>query len=65
MNDESKKQKALLNIKEFCEYLGIGETKARELLKAPRNGFALKIGTKWFVHKERLDEWLVKQCDKY
>ena len=26
---------ALLNIKEFCDYLGIGETKARELLHDP------------------------------
>jgi len=25
--------KALLNLKEFCQYLGIGETKARELWK--------------------------------
>ena len=25
--------KKLLNIKEICEYLGIGETKARELVR--------------------------------
>jgi phage antirepressor YoqD-like protein len=58
-------EKALLNIKEFCEYLGIGETKARELLKQPRNGYAIKIGAKWYVHKNRLDVWLLNQCDKY
>jgi len=57
--------KALLNISEFCAYLGIGETKARELLKAPRNGFSMQIGSKWYAHKERLDQWLLKQCDKY
>lgn len=57
--------KALLNIKEFCTYLGIGETKARELLKAPRNGYSIKIGAKWFAHKDRLDEWLINQCNKY
>jgi len=65
MNSENKEQKVLLNLKEFCEYLGIKDTKARELLKTPRNGFAIKIGSKWFAHKERLDEWLVQQCDKY
>lgn len=26
-------EKVLLNVKEFCAYMGIGETKARELLK--------------------------------
>ena len=57
--------KALLNINEFCDYLGIRPTKARELLKEPRNGFALKIGAKWYVHKQRLDAWLLEQCDKY
>lgn len=58
-------QKALLSITEFCNYLGIGETKARELLKTPRNGFSIKIGSKWYVHKQRLDKWLLEQCDKY
>ncbi|WP_312045091.1 helix-turn-helix domain-containing protein [Anaerotignum sp.] len=60
MND-----KTLLQINELCAYLGIGETKARELLKLPRNGFSLKIGAKWYAHKERLDSWLLEQCDKY
>ena len=58
-------EKILLNIKEFCDYLGIGQTKARELLKMPRNGYAIKIGSKWYVHKQRLDAWLLEQCDKY
>ena len=58
-------ERALMNIKEFCNYLGIGETKARELLKIPRNGFSLKIGSKWYVHKKRLDAWLLTECDKY
>lgn len=37
---------ALLNIKEFCDYLGIGETKARELLHNPGNGFTVRIGNR-------------------
>lgn len=62
---ESTIEKALLNLNEFCAYLGIGETKARELFKMPRNGFSLKIGSKWYAHKDRLDKWLLEECDKY
>lgn len=64
-NTSTMEGKALLNIKEFCDYLGVGETKARELLKKPRNGFAIKIGSKWYAHKQRLDAWLLELCDKY
>lgn len=65
MTENTMNERALLDIKSFCSYLGIGETKARELLKIPRNGFSMKIGAKWYVHKERLDAWLLEQCDKY
>lgn len=65
MIETVSKNKALLNLEEFCAYLGIGQTKARELLRQPRNGFALKIGSKWYAHKERLDNWLLEQCDLY
>ena len=64
-NTVSIEDKALLNIKEFCDYLGIGKTKARELIKIPRNGFSIKRGSKWYIHKQRLDAWLLEQCDKY
>ena len=37
-------KKALLNVKEMCEYLGIGQTKARELLSDPKNNFTIRIG---------------------
>lgn len=39
--------KKLLNIKEICEYLGIGETKARELVRG-HNGFGVRIGNRWY-----------------
>ena len=42
---------ALLNIKEFCDYLGIGETKARELLHDPGNGFTVRIGNRLYAHR--------------
>lgn len=52
-----KTSKKLLNIKEICQYLGIGETKARELVRG-RNGFGLQIGNRWYADKEKLDHWL-------
>lgn len=63
MTDKDKKK--LLTIDEFCEYLAIGKTKARELLRMPRNKFAMKIGNEWRIHRDRLDEWLLAECDKY
>ena len=56
--DESKK--ALLNVKDFCKYLDIGETKARELLTDPGNGFTVRIGNRLYAHKKKLDDWLLR-----
>lgn len=49
--------KRLLTIKEVTEYLNIGETKARELVRG-RNGFGLQIGNKWYADKFKLDRWI-------
>ena len=54
-------EKALLDVKEFCEYLGVGETKGRQLLTDPRNGFTVRIGNRLYAHKGKLDAWLLKQ----
>lgn len=50
-------RKALLNISEFCEYMGIGQTKARELLRG-QNGFGVQIGNRWYANKKKLDAWI-------
>lgn len=52
-------EKRLLNVKETAEYLGIGLTKCRELLHG-RNGFAIKIGNRWYADREALDKWIVR-----
>ena len=52
--------KALLNISEMCDYMGIGQTKARELLRG-RNGFGLQIGNRWYANKSRLDAWIDRE----
>ena len=56
MNQQT--EKALLNIEEFCSYLGIGKTKARELLKNPSSTFTFKIGNRYYANKKKLDQWL-------
>lgn len=56
----SMEGKALLNINELCEYLGIGKTKARELLRGC-NGFGLQIGNRWYANKTKLDAWIEKE----
>lgn len=54
-------KKALFNVKEMCEYLGIGQTKARELLADSKNNFTVRIGNRLYAHKGRLDIWLINQ----
>lgn len=50
-------EKRLLNIKETCQYLGIGQTKARELVRG-HNGIGLQIGNRWYADKNKLDTWI-------
>ena len=59
--EKKKEQKALLNAKEMCDYLGIGQTKARELLADPSNGFTIRIGNRLYAHRAKLDAWLLNQ----
>jgi len=59
--EKKKEQKALLNVKELCDYLGIGQTKARELLADPSNGFTIRIGNRLYAHRGKLDAWLLNQ----
>ena len=61
MKEDATETKALLNVKELCTYLGIGQTKARELLSDPANGFTVRIGNRLYAHKAKLDQWLLNQ----
>jgi len=56
-NLKDKLDKKLLNIKEICDYLGIGETKARELVRG-HNGFGVQIGNRWYADKDKLNQWI-------
>ena len=57
---ENKKEKKLLTVKDLCTYLSIGETKARELLHDPRNGFTVRIGNRLYAHRDKVDAWLLR-----
>ncbi len=61
MKENKTDTRALLNVKELCVYLGIGQTKARELLSNPTNGFTVRIGNRVYAHKGKLDKWLTNQ----
>lgn len=50
--------KKLLSLKEFCEYLGIGETKAREILKRADCTFRVRIGNRLYANRTLLDKWI-------
>ena len=54
-----KESQRLLNIKELCSYLGIGETKARELVRG-HNGIGIQIGNRWFADRENFNIWIYK-----
>lgn len=55
-------EKTLLSVKEFCVYVGIGKTKAKEMLANPRCKYVVRIGRRVFVHKELFDEELRKSA---
>lgn len=52
-------EKALLNLKEFCQYLGIGQTKVRELMTKTDNPYTVRIGNRLYANKTLLDKWLL------
>lgn len=57
-----EKDKILLSVDEFCEYVGIGKTKAREMLANPCCKYVVHIGRRVFVHKELFDDELKKSA---
>lgn len=54
--------KPLLSVEEFCEYLGIGKTKAGEILRKPDCKFVVRIGRRVMIHRELLEVELKKNA---
>lgn len=57
-----EQEKVLLTVKEFCEYVGIGKTKAREMIANPACKYVVRIGRRVFIHKELFDAELKKNA---
>ena len=60
--EQMKCEKTLLSFEEFCNYVGIGKTKARELISNPCCKYVVRIGRRVFIHKELFDEELKKNA---
>lgn len=57
-------EKILLNVEETANYLNLGKTKTRELMKENEKLFVVKIGNRNYAHKILLDKWLLAQVRK-
>ncbi|MDD4370161.1 MAG: excisionase [Anaerostipes sp.] len=62
--EKQKIDKALLNVKEVRAYLGLGDTKTRELLNSPKSTFTVRIGNRLYANKKMLDKWIDQQSKK-
>lgn len=51
-------EKILMTVKEFSEYVGIGMTKARDLLSRRETSYSVIIDGKKYANKRLLDKWL-------
>lgn len=50
--------KKLLTLKEFCQYLNIGQTKGREILNSRDCKFGVRIGNRLYANKTLVDKWI-------
>mgnify|MGYP004542385599 CR=1 FL=1 len=55
-------EKILLNVDETREYLGLGDTMTRQLMR--KEYFGLRIGCRLYSNKLLLDKWLIEQTKK-
>lgn len=59
MNENN--EKILLTVQETAEYLNMGMTKTREIMKQYESVFVVMVGKKKYSHKALLDKWLLGQ----
>ncbi len=60
LNKEISTDSPLMSFDDFCSYMGIGETKARELISKADCRYVVRIGRRVLIHKELLDAELAK-----
>lgn len=56
-----QREQILMTVAETAEYLNMGLTKTRELMKQYQNVFVVLVGRKKYVHKVLLDKRLLGQ----
>lgn len=52
---------ALLTLEQACNYLCIGKTSCRKLLKEHEHEFVVRIGNRLYANKALLDKWIDDQ----
>ncbi|NFF82333.1 helix-turn-helix domain-containing protein [Clostridium botulinum] len=55
-------EKIVVTPKEAMTILGVGRNTMYEVLLKDKTFPAFKIGTKFFINKDKLQEWADKQC---
>lgn len=55
-------EKIVITPKEAMPILGVGINTMYEVLLKDKNFPAFRIGTKFYINKEKLQEWADKQC---
>lgn len=58
-------ERVLMTVKETSEYLNLGLTSTRQLIRRPNCTFAFRVGSKWLIDKKKLDHWIDSQCRGY
>jgi len=54
--------KIVITPKEAMQILGVGRNTMYEVLLKDKNFPAFKIGTKFYINKDKLQEWADKKC---
>ena len=54
-------EKILLTVEETSQYLNIGKTKTRELMKQYDKQWVVHIGNRSYAHRDLLNKWLLAQ----
>ena len=50
----------LFTLKQFAEYLGISEPKARDIMAGLNHPPAVRFGRRWSIPREGVDTWLTE-----
>lgn len=55
---------ALLNIRQFQEYVGLTRKESRRILHDPECPFAIRLGKSVYANRKALEEWLANNTGR-